>query len=221
MSDAPDELIVFDIDTGEILVRRPGFVGFVQPAEFNADGTRLITPTPEGNAALWDTSNWEVLREVVASDTDAISSARFSPSGDLVTADATGTILVRDPETLEPIGAPMIGHRGSGNLGLGLHFSEDGTRLLSTGEDAILWDLETRSRIGSSFPGGGARGPVRTDRHFTADGDNILVWNLDIDQWYDIACRAAGRNMTRAEWDEFGSRDAGYQATCPQFPIER
>ena len=219
-SDAPDEWIVFDIDTGEILVRRPGFVSFVQPADFNADGTRLITLTPVGNAALWDTSTWDVLREVAASDGDAISSARFSPSGDLVTADPTGTIVVRDAETLEQIGAPMIGHRGTGPIGLGLHFSVDGTRLLSTGEEAILWDLETRARIGSSFPGGGARSAVRTDRHFSADGENILVWNLDVDQWYGIACRAAGRNMTRAEWAEFGPRDAEYQATCAQFPLE-
>ena len=26
--------------------------------------------------------------------------------------------------------------------------------------------------------------------------------------------------MTLAEWEEIGPRDAEYQATCPQFPLE-
>lgn len=47
-----------------------------------------------------------------------------------------------------------------------------------------------------------------------------VYWNLDDDSWYDVACQAAGRNMTRAEWEQFGPRDAEYRATCPQYPIE-
>ncbi len=46
------------------------------------------------------------------------------------------------------------------------------------------------------------------------------VFHGATDEWYDIACRTAGRNMTLAEWEEIGPRDAEYQATCPQFPLE-
>ncbi len=35
-----------------------------------------------------------------------------------------------------------------------------------------------------------------------------MEWNVNTDEWYDIACRAAGRNRTRAEWEEIGPRDA-------------
>jgi DNA-binding SARP family transcriptional activator len=38
--------------------------------------------------------------------------------------------------------------------------------------------------------------------------------------WFDIACDAVGRNMTRAEWEQFGPRDTEYRATCPQYDIE-
>jgi len=37
---------------------------------------------------------------------------------------------------------------------------------------------------------------------------------------FDTACEAAGRNMTRAEWDLFGPRDTDYRATCARYPIE-
>ena len=47
--------------------------------------------------------------------------------------------------------------------------------------------------------------------------DWIHIWNLDVDSWPDIACEAAGRNMTEAEWDQFGPRGESYQATCPQY----
>ena len=60
----------------------------------------------------------------------------------------------------------------------------------------------------------------RSDHAVSADGENILIWNLNTDEWYDIACRAAGRNMTREEWEVLGPRDADYQATCPQFPLK-
>ncbi len=46
-----------------------------------------------------------------------------------------------------------------------------------------------------------------TDSGVSADGENIYIWNLNVDGWYDIACRAASRNMTRAEWVEIGPRE--------------
>ena len=41
----------------------------------------------------------------------------------------------------------------------------------------------------------------------TASERWVEIWDFDVDAWADIACRAAGRNMTRAEWDQFGPRD--------------
>ena len=46
----------------------------------------------------------------------------------------------------------------------------------------------------------------------------MQIWDLDVDSWGGLACLAAGRNLTRDEWDEVGPRDEGYHATCPQWP---
>jgi hypothetical protein len=54
----------------------------------------------------------------------------------------------------------------------------------------------------------------------TETDSGIHISYLDTSTWYEPACHAAGRNMTRAEWDQFGPRDTDYQATCPQYPIE-
>ena len=37
----------------------------------------------------------------------------------------------------------------------------------------------------------------------TATEDQLLVWEIDPDSWPDIACAAAGRSLTAAEWAEF------------------
>ena len=49
---------------------------------------------------------------------------------------------------------------------------------------------------------------------------NAMIWNLDMDTWVDVACRAAGRDMTRPEWEMFGPRDAGYRTTCTDTQTE-
>ena len=56
---------------------------------------------------------------------------------------------------------------------------------------------------------------------FVAGGDQsqqLRLWNAAPESWFDEACRAAGRNLTREEWEQHGPRDAHYRATCPQWP---
>jgi hypothetical protein len=48
----------------------------------------------------------------------------------------------------------------------------------------------------------------------------VLVYELFPDDWFGLACDAAGRNMTADEWSEFGPRDLGQVQTCPQWPAE-
>ena len=131
-----------------------------------------------------------------------------------------GSIVFRNPSTFEQIGVPLISPAGVGDVA----FLGDGKRLLGINYQtgSYLWDLESRTRIGDEFAPGMQAWPDAdgNDRGVSADGDNIYVWNLKVDEWYEIACRAAGRNMTRDEWNEIGPRDAEYQATCAQFPLE-
>jgi len=40
-----------------------------------------------------------------------------------------------------------------------------------------------------------------------------------MDRWSEIACAAAGRNLTRHQWGQFGPADHEYSAICLQWPI--
>jgi hypothetical protein len=87
---------------------------------------------------------------------------------------------------------------------------------------ATLWDLETLTPVGDPFL------HVTDYRHpslaadakllATTTGTEAVIWNVDVESWPDIACRAAGRNMTATEWEELGPQDAPYRATCEQWP---
>ena len=87
---------------------------------------------------------------------------------------------------------------------------------------ARLWDLASGRQVGKPFPvdPGGTPYAVADGallRVVTPVGTNALIWNLDVEEWADVACRAAGRNMTPTEWTQFGPRDARPRATCPEL----
>ena len=45
----------------------------------------------------------------------------------------------------------------------------------------------------------------------------LLTWNLDLGSWSDLACAAAGRNLTREEWSR-NLPGRTYHRTCQQWP---
>jgi hypothetical protein len=45
------------------------------------------------------------------------------------------------------------------------------------------------------------------------------IWNIELDDWPELACLAAGRNLTHQEWEEFGPRGQ-YHATCDHWPAD-
>jgi hypothetical protein len=85
-----------------------------------------------------------------------------------------------------------------------------------------LWDAATARPIGEPMI---ARGYAPTPLHANADGSKLvngtqngvaIVWDLDPRHWETIACRIAGRNLTRTEWNLY-LPDHPYQTTCPGF----
>jgi hypothetical protein len=44
-----------------------------------------------------------------------------------------------------------------------------------------------------------------------------VLWDADPADWAATACRIAGRNLTRAEWDQY-FHGRPYRVTCPQWP---
>lgn len=140
----------------------------------------------------------------------------------MVARNATGLITVRDPETFKVRRTIEGGTGAAEELAPDPHVSATGEWLLTVRESVPrLWHLPTATLIGT-FPherGLVASGNDRGDelRLVTLVGEHALLWNLDTDEWPEIACRAAGRNLTAEEWEQFGPTGEPYRATCEQW----
>jgi hypothetical protein len=51
----------------------------------------------------------------------------------------------------------------------------------------------------------------------TGSSEGLVIWDTDARSWVRRACAAAGRNLTRAEWERF-LPDTSYRKTCSQWP---
>jgi hypothetical protein len=85
-----------------------------------------------------------------------------------------------------------------------------------------LFDAESLRPIGQPIAAGALEGFEAM--MFTPDGDlladariGVNRWEMDPHEWQRIACRTAGRNLTRAEWAEYLGNEP-YRATCPEWP---
>jgi len=92
-----------------------------------------------------------------------------------------------------------------------------------------LFDAETAQPIGSPIPGDGNGDVVFADNQLRVGlGTSYLIaygvdgrptaWDIDPDHWQSLACHAAGRNLTREEWDRYMGSSEPYHPTCPEWP---
>jgi hypothetical protein len=222
---------VHDIPSGELsaeLDPAPGAseLGGPSGVRFDPSGDRLLVSSPNGSSQLYDTATWTLVDEEVIGRYD-IALGYWSDDGNLVaTSDANGQVTIRDGHTFEPI-REMVGAISLGNTWAegALIFSKDNSLLLTNHDDRPrLWDVATGQQVGVEFPT-----DERTNsgvnfgdtlQLVTGAPDSALVWNLDVAEWAEIACRVAGSNLRRSEWDQWGPRDEGYRSICDQYPIE-
>jgi len=168
------------------------------------DGTTVYDPV---SGAVMPGTLPDIKVSVIAGDT-------------LVGATFTGAIKVYDVNTFRQIGT-LPGTRGYSNL----QVSADGRTLVSSGGDQTvsIYDLTTRTRIGLPIEIGADvlnKAVLRPDGRAIAIGGGshgIQIWDLDADHWATAACRLAGRNLTREEWNTYLSWAGPYHATCPGF----
>jgi WD40 repeat protein len=221
MLDETDELVLYDVTTGErVAVLDPGIpwsrVVFTN-GKFSLDGS-VVNLTSQFESASFDADTGELLW----ADDLYTHAYPLADATSMLTSEGFGepVIRIRDTSSFEEIGDPLIGHQ-SGISWVNVH--PDRPWLATTGRDRTVrvWNLDTSSQIGRELPndqsGVGIWSP---DGKLLAvpSPDGFVVWNYDTDTWADIACEVAGRNLTRAEWDEFGPRTIEYRPTCEQYP---
>jgi WD40 repeat protein/energy-coupling factor transporter ATP-binding protein EcfA2 len=220
----------------------PGFLPAVEP-RFSHDGrlVAIFDPLP-GRVTLFDratgTATWSV-DFPNASALPNVFQAAFSPDDKVLAVVSSAGPLRSFAVTLLDV---ATGRRGRPLLpygsGVGLAFLDGGRVLVTTSgsrgsQVAQLWDMATLQPIGDPLPAGAFGGSwLKTGwgawldaspdgKRFVTEGvgptQGPVLWDADPADWTATACRIAGRNLTRAEWDQY-FRGRPYRATCPQWP---
>ncbi len=111
----------------------------VNSAQFNANGTRIVTASVDNSAQLWDSDTAKPSGEAMA-HLNTVNSAEFSPDGlRVVTASLDNSARIWDSRTGKPLSDPIL-HTDNVTAA---HFSPDGTRIVTTSEDNVarIWDV--------------------------------------------------------------------------------
>jgi WD40 repeat protein len=183
----------------------------------------VVASTREGaEVTLWNAETGAVVRRVP--NAAGILGFGFSPDGRILATSnwSDSTITLWDAKSGANRGR-LTGATAVDALAL----DADGRRLAALTEpDTIrFWQLGVRERRGSVGLIAMARGRFEDERQmtFSADGRKLfviglgskpVVFNVDERTWPEVACRIAGRGLTRAEWLRYVGTGFEYEQTC-------
>ncbi len=219
----PTLLEVYSLPNGEPVASLPLEDGLNLLTGSRSQPDRIVAfNITSGNARVVNTRTWTI--EASPFEPASVIGAAFSEDGTLLaTVGQSGEIVIRDGLSYERI-RTLTGDSGvNGSFGGLLAFSDDDRYLLSAVDgQAQLWDVATGTPIGgpiSIAPGVNAIAYSGTAVGFVGIANGrVQNWRLDPSTWKDLACQAAGRNLTIAEWQQYGPKREPYHQTCPQWP---
>ena len=212
---ADRNLQLLDLRSGEVRPAPP-LAGFPNHLSYSPDGGLLAIGLAERGTELRDgRSLGRVARLPQRAGEDGWWS-HFSPDGRLLAVTSSHYTQLWDVAGRRRIGSPLRGHEG---FLFTSEFSPDGRTLATSGSDVgvTLWDVESHHSLGT-LPG--QLGQMST--RFTPDGRRLFAlgelgaaqrWEVSPDAWSRHACRVAGRELTRAEWEELVP-DQDYRPVC-------
>ena len=148
----------------------------------------------------------------------------FTPDGKFaVTYSSFQGLEIRDPDSLAVLRS-VPSESTTNFFGRALDISADGSVIeAETPDGPRLYDFESLTPIGDPYHHDmfSSQGPAATYAHdvdwlATSVGDYVVVLDVDPDMWESNACLLAGRNLSRAEWEQYGFSEP-YHQTCPQW----
>jgi WD40 repeat protein len=192
---------------------------------FSPDGRVVaVNDFPElGWATFIDVRRGRVLRQVslgfqigglvYSPDGTTTITIRYSEGALLVLDAATGTVRAERPTNGWPQEWAFV-HRGR-RIAIQTLPSLGNSSGPTTLE---IWDATTLEPFGepvtfTGTTGGGEASPDGSKLATGTPGGHGILWNLNPRHWNALACRLAGRNLTREEWNQYlPGRD--YHRTC-------
>jgi WD40 repeat protein/serine/threonine protein kinase/two-component SAPR family response regulator len=219
---------LWDVATGHS-VGEPltGHTDVVEAVAFSPDGKTLSSGSLDGSVRQWDVENHQPIGPAagrIIYHPPGIESIALNPDGNiLAAASSDGIIFLWDVEAQQLIDRLLTGHAGHGG---NVAFSPDGATLAAGSTDGTisLWDLVTRRAIGQPLTGhthwvlGIAFSPDGKNLASASFDGTVRMWDVDPESWNARVCQIAGRNLTRAEWEQYLPGEP-YRETCPQWPV--
>jgi class 3 adenylate cyclase/WD40 repeat protein len=213
---ADAEIAVFDPATAAIgpKVRVENFLSMA----ISRNGDRFATGGADG-VVVYDGLTGQ---EVGAIPGSTRSGVFITPADQLFVSSIGGELTQYDLDTLEPI-RTFGGSRGYVQRVFG---SLDGSIIVTNGGDrsVTLFDVASGVRLGAPIT---VADDALNNIALSPDGkrlavnssEGVQIWDLEPSHWTDTACRVAGRNLTREEWDTNIGDLAPYRASCPDLPF--
>ncbi|HET8778974.1 MAG TPA: hypothetical protein VFM66_02790, partial [Agromyces sp.] len=222
--DGSGEIVTLDAATGKRSGPTFTLGEFTQSVSTNSDGSRVLITATDTDAqvmtSLYDGSTGELLKTTGPEVWGGVGTmgpiTRLTDRGEIISLSETR--LTRfDATTFEPIGALAGTSGGFAYIGV----SADGRTLSAFAQNGTvsLYDLVDGIRLGDPIP---AAYPDRLSGFLRPDGmelavnadDGIAMWDLDPEAHAQAACRIAGRDLTRDEWNTYLADVGEYRSTC-------
>jgi WD40 repeat protein len=196
-----------------------------QRSRANVPGTNeVINTCLDREILIWGIPDGKLEKRISTGQNSQIRSLAFKPDDQNMLAVGYQDASIRfwDIEQARTSGLPLI---GLGGPVTSLAFHQDGDVLASGSENKLiaLWNMNPPQLIGDPFTGADgavtslAFSPDNSILFSGTDAGTIARWNIE--EWKQLACRLAGRNLTQAEWEQFFPGDP-YRATCEQYPLQ-
>jgi WD40 repeat protein len=213
------ELRVLDVKTGLTRVHVDSFTDAGTAALlWSRDHDRLYAAGADGVLRTVDATTGATVKELPLAPGSQLTdlSQDVGPHSLLATS-GSGTVFVVDTDrqevtaTLSSEGTPLSAVAGT----------PDGRRVLAVSASGPLyvWDRGTGRQIGPPLAG---HGSAATDLVMISDGQTVVTTEQEAwvlrrpttpTQWAETACRIAGRDLSRQEWDRY-LPGRPYRPTC-------